>query len=170
MNKVDMPLNPYEPPRDDSSKALATSIHLRALRGPALGLLALAGLQLMFGLIAFVIAPLVIVIMFSITVVRSPESAPIILGGLFADAFEDAVSFLGLLVSTLSCLLIFRGARSMRRGEHYRRAKTAAVLSCIPFLSPIVYCGIPFGIWALVVLRRPEVRAEFERSPASLAE
>ena len=58
----------------------------------------------------------------------------------------------------------------MRLGQDYRRAKLAAILSCIPFLSPVMYCDIPFGIWALVVLRRQDVRTEFDQPTDSSAE
>jgi hypothetical protein len=51
----------------------------------------------------------------------------------------------------------------MRRGVRYRITMASAITSCIPFLSPMVYFGIPFGIWALVVLRRKDVRIAFQQ-------
>jgi hypothetical protein len=38
---------------------------------------------------------------------------------------------------------------------------TAAVLACVPMISPMIWIGIPFGVWAVIVLRRPSVRAAF---------
>jgi hypothetical protein len=43
-------------------------------------------------------------------------------------------------------------------------AVTAAIVSLLPFCSPVVLLGIPFGIWALVVLRRHDVREAFRRN------
>jgi hypothetical protein len=49
----------------------------------------------------------------------------------------------------------------MRHGENYGVALTAAILASIPLLSACIWFGISFGIWALIVLRRPAVRAAF---------
>jgi hypothetical protein len=57
--------------------------------------------------------------------------------------------------------LIAYGCLMMRRGKRYRISLAAAIMACIPFLSPFAYFGIPFGIWAVVVLRRKDVRAVF---------
>jgi hypothetical protein len=67
----------------------------------------------------------------------------------------------GLFLTNVSLFHTF-GALYMRRGVRYRLAMASAITSCIPLLSPMVYFGIPFGIWALVVLRRKDVRAAFE--------
>jgi hypothetical protein len=50
----------------------------------------------------------------------------------------------------------------MRRSVHYGRTVAAAIVACIPCLSPWVLLGIPFGIWALVVLCRRDVQAAFD--------
>jgi hypothetical protein len=58
-------------------------------------------------------------------------------------------------------LAIALGAISMIRLKNYRSAYTAAILSVIPICSPCFLLGIPFGIWAIVVLNRPEVKQRF---------
>lgn len=63
---------------------------------------------------------------------------------------------------SLPSLVIAYGAWCMRRGRNCRLSIAAAVIACIPFLSPWVFLGIPFGIWALVVLLRRDVRAAFD--------
>ena len=55
----------------------------------------------------------------------------------------------------------FIGAWNMRRGTRYRWAYLAAVLASIPMLTPVIWCGIPLGIWALVVLHHKDVKAVF---------
>lgn len=45
------------------------------------------------------------------------------------------------------------------RSLHICRA--AAVVACIPFLSPVVVLGIPLGIWAAVVLFQKRTAEEF---------
>jgi hypothetical protein len=39
---------------------------------------------------------------------------------------------------------------------------TAAILAMIPCLSSCCIVGLPLGIWALVVLSKPEVKSEFD--------
>jgi hypothetical protein len=53
------------------------------------------------------------------------------------------------------------GAISMIRRKNYGSAYTAAILSVIPVCSPCLVLGIPFGIWAIIVLNRPEVKQRF---------
>jgi O-antigen ligase len=53
------------------------------------------------------------------------------------------------------------GAYKMMRLESYSAAMTAAIISVIPLCSPCLIIGIPFGIWAIVVLNDPYVKAAF---------
>jgi tRNA A-37 threonylcarbamoyl transferase component Bud32 len=55
---------------------------------------------------------------------------------------------------------LIMGAVEMMRLRSYRLAVAAAVLALFPW-SPAWILGAPFGIWSLVVLRRPDVRAAF---------
>jgi hypothetical protein len=60
--------------------------------------------------------------------------------------------------------LIILGGLKMKNLQSYALAMTAAILAMIPCCS--CYCclvGLPAGIWALVVLFEPEVKAAFRR-------
>lgn len=61
-----------------------------------------------------------------------------------------------------TAILIAVGGAKMAFMESYSMARIAAALACIPLISPFVVWGIPFGIWALIVLRDPKVKAAFE--------
>jgi GYF domain 2 len=67
--------------------------------------------------------------------------------------------FFGLIMS----VLILAGALKMRLLRSYEFALTAAILSVVPCLTPCCgyIIGLTFGIWALVVLRRPGVKSQF---------
>ncbi len=56
--------------------------------------------------------------------------------------------------------LILLGAIKMKKLESYGLAMTASVLALLP-CSACCVVGLPFGIWALVVLNKPEVKAAF---------
>ena len=38
---------------------------------------------------------------------------------------------------------------------------TASILAVVPCVSPCCLVGLPIGIWALVVLSKPEVKSQF---------
>ncbi len=72
----------------------------------------------------------------------------------------------GLLIGSIvaliaSGLIVMAGAR-MRILRGYGFAMMGAILAVIPCISPCCLLGLPFGIWALIVLANPEVRAAFE--------
>jgi hypothetical protein len=53
------------------------------------------------------------------------------------------------------------GAVQMLNGKRYGWARLAAWLSVVPFTACCLIVGIPAGIWALIVLARPEIKAFF---------
>ncbi|MEM9586402.1 MAG: hypothetical protein AAGA03_03900 [Planctomycetota bacterium] len=62
-----------------------------------------------------------------------------------------------LLIHLVQCI----GAAQMAHRKSYRWAKASMGLSCVPFISPLGYLGIPFGFWGLVLLGREDYRALF---------
>ena len=60
-------------------------------------------------------------------------------------------------------VLILVGAQKMKALQSYEFALAAATLSMVPCLTPCCgyLLGVAFGIWALVVLRKPEVKSHF---------
>jgi len=57
---------------------------------------------------------------------------------------------------------IIWGSIAMVRLRGYGSAMVAAVLALIPVCSPCFVLGIPFGIWAIIILMRADVRARFQ--------
>jgi hypothetical protein len=120
----------------------------KALRGPSLVLLIL-GLGWGGGVILLaIVATLVVIVMLARGI--NVEIGDVV----------DTRGALQLLAALPSCFVAY-GAWCMRRGIRYRVSVVASILACIPLISPMVWIGIPFGIWAVIVLRRPEVRAAF---------
>ncbi len=62
----------------------------------------------------------------------------------------------------LLLIAVMAGCFQMLRVESYSSALTAAIISVLPFCSPGLVLGIPFGIWAIVVLNNPRVKAAFQ--------
>jgi predicted Zn finger-like uncharacterized protein len=68
----------------------------------------------------------------------------------------------GFLLTLAASIYVVMGANSMLQLKNHSIAKVGAILALIPCIGPC--CAIPtlpFGIWALVVLMRPEVKAAF---------
>ena len=80
---------------------------------------------------------------------------------------EQAVlvgAYIGIVVDVLAMIgqiVVIVGAVSMLKGQSYASAMAASVISVIPCLSACCVLGIPFGIWALVVLNDPGVKTAF---------
>ncbi|MCD6050789.1 MAG: transcriptional regulator, family protein [Verrucomicrobia bacterium] len=68
------------------------------------------------------------------------------------------LAVIGLLLLGMSALMIW-GAAKMREGRGYGLAILACILAMV--MAPANLIGLPVGIWALVVLLRPEVKAAF---------
>lgn len=98
--------------------------------------------------------------------------------GLIAAAAVDVVSFsIALLATTFSPrpedpalfaalhvvgFFVYVGAREMQRQGSYRWAVAAAVLAILPCHWGAII-GIPFGVWSLILLLKPEAKSQFQQ-------
>lgn len=146
-----MPDNPYRAPEEtpsvpEDAQARAALAKIRASIGPpAVALILLAALAL------------------AVDILWGIAGAVIFMNG--PTAQEDLMFFLPLVtftgIWTIAHLVVLDGALKMRAGRSHARAKRAAILAMVPIISPLVWFGIPFGIWAMIVLRRDDVRSAF---------
>ena len=58
-------------------------------------------------------------------------------------------------------VIVLIGAAKMQKLQNYQFALTASIVAMLPCISPCCVFGLPFGIWALVVLNKPEVKSQF---------
>lgn len=61
--------------------------------------------------------------------------------------------------------LIVYGAMEMLKLRNYNMAIAAAVVSLLPCTYCCCFINLAMGIWALVVLMKPEVKAAFNKGP-----
>ena len=134
----------YEP---DATRAAV----MDQIKGPAIGLMATAGIGA-----AFQVLGLVLNLMGAGmgALARGNQSMPNMMSGGIGAVF----SVIGLIMS----VVVFMGASKMKNAESYGFAMAAAIISMIPCVSPCCLLGLPLGIWALVVLMKPEVKAAFQ--------
>jgi len=79
----------------------------------------------------------------------------------FANMFSGVVGAIFNSIGILVSGLILFGAIKMRKLENYGLAMTTSILAMIPCISPCCLIGLPIGIWAVVVLSKPEVKSAF---------
>jgi hypothetical protein len=101
--------------------------------------------------------------------INNPANSPVAVSeaerlGYYTGQFAAIFVFL---LGLVSAPVIIYGAVKMFNGSSYGWAKAASILAIIPFTSCCFLIGAPIGIWALVVLSRPEVKMFFGRGGAN---
>jgi hypothetical protein len=82
-------------------------------------------------------------------------------GGAAPNFAFKAGTFAGTIIALCWAGIVLTGGYKMKQLEGLSHAKTAAIMAMIP-CNVCCLLGLPFGIWALVVLNRPEVRSAFK--------
>ncbi len=127
------------------TEAVTTAAQIEAVRQrlkiPARGLIAAGVLQVLFALGLLVVAMPAI----------ASEG-----GGL---AGYGAVGF-GAALLVVVASIVFLGANSMKKLRNYPFSVATGIVAAVT--GPAAILGLPFGIWALVILFRRDVRAAFE--------
>lgn len=127
---------------------------------PAVGLVVTAGLDALIAIVTMLLSILGISMIDAPTLAENPVNRAAI-ENLIGGGFLFVICVAGLVIDTI----IAYGAVKMMKLESYGFAVGAAILAIIPCVSsPCVILGLPFGIWALVVLMNSEVRNGFLRS------
>jgi hypothetical protein len=78
-----------------------------------------------------------------------------------ANLMSGAVGIISGIVGMVLDVIVLLGSMKMMKLESYGLALTASILALIPCTSPCCLLGVPFGIWALVVMNDEEVKAAF---------
>jgi hypothetical protein len=121
------------------------------VQGPAIGLMVVAvvgGLLQIASLIMRMVAPAIMASS------RMPNQA-------WASMFSGTIGVVSAVIGLLVSGVIFLGAMKMKSLESYGLAMAASIIAMIPCFSPCCLLGLPIGIWALVVLSKPEVKSAF---------
>lgn len=76
-------------------------------------------------------------------------------------AFGGAFGVVGSVIGLAIAGFILWVALQMKELKGWMLSAVASILAMIPCISPCCIIGLPIGIWALVVLMKPEVKAAF---------
>jgi len=149
------PLNPLRRPVPETS--------LQEVKNPAICLIVAGGLNVLLALYSIVKALFfpdnMDQLMASMPAMPDPQTQKFVTSMLHAMTGPLAVAFdvLGLVLS----VVVLVGAIRMLALRSYEYAFVAAILAMIPCVTPCCLLGLPFGIWALIVLRKPGIKDQF---------
>ncbi|MFW6051054.1 MAG: hypothetical protein ACODAU_07760, partial [Myxococcota bacterium] len=78
-------------------------------------------------------------------------------------AFGGGLAIAQNVVSLLVAGGVIYGALQMKQLRSHTLAIVGAALACIPFINPCCcLIGLPLGVWAIVVLVKPEIKAAYQ--------
>jgi hypothetical protein len=139
-------------PAGDATAARARALEM--VSGPAIGLIVTGILGIAAGVFGIL---WVAFMMGSAPALQgmTPEAARMF--HLLMGPVGIAARVVGIIVS----IFILIGAFRMQKLANYGLAMTAAIVAMVPCLSPCCIIGLPIGIWALVMLGKPEVKSQF---------
>ena len=122
--------------------------------GPGIGLIITGALNIVFS----IMRAFAMIAGFSIGAMQGGANNP----------FQQQMMALGGTVGAVTCvvgvlvgIVVLFGGLKMRKCESYGLCMTASILAMIPCLSICCVVGLPVGIWALVVISKPEVKSAF---------
>ncbi len=121
---------------------------------PAIGLMITGGLGLGINLFSLVLH------LVRTTQPPPPQGIPPELANMIEMLNGPAGIIFVLIGMALSAFVLF-GGMQMQRLHSRGIAIAAAIIAIVPCTSPCCLIGIPIGIWALVILSKPEVRSQF---------
>lgn len=142
--------NPYQPPVSQLPPSNAYS----TVQSPAVALIVVSSIAIFFGSVALVI-DLVLLLSGAVERLEAMNDGPI------SEYTQITVRSIWGIILVFASLFVLYGAIQMRRLRNFGTAQAAAIVAMIPMLGPCCLIGIPFGIWAFITLRRPEVQDAF---------
>ncbi len=129
--------------------------NLQKLRAPAIALIIAGSLNGMIGLLALLGG------LWRLSGMGEGRLLPVNEAERIGYVTSTVITYAASLLSLLLAPVIIYGAVQMMQAKKYKVARAAAILVIIPFTSCCCLVGIPVGIWALVTLGKPEVKAAF---------
>lgn len=123
--------------------------------GPAMGLIIMAVLGLALQILGIILN--IVGVSFP---PRPPDLNPEAMR--MFHLLSGVAGLVGGVIGIAVSVFIIYSALKMQKLTSHGLALAGAILAMVPCFSPCCLLGLPIGIWALVVLNKPEVRSQFE--------
>ena len=139
-------------PAGDGDRAAA----LRQVKGPAIALIVTAILGLMLVVVGLVINVLMLSgFQTGLQQINDPQVQKLL------SAMGGGLGIVQDIISGVAGVIVLLGALKMQKLQSHQFALTAGIVAMLPCISPCCVFGLPAGIWALVILNKPEVKSQF---------
>ena len=79
----------------------------------------------------------------------------------WVHAMSGGIGIVFNIIGMIMAVVVLLGALKMKKLESFGFAMTATIIAMVPCISPCCWIGLPIGIWALVILNKPEVKGAF---------
>ncbi len=122
------------------------------ISGPAISLIVVASISLLLVGIGLIFDAVILATGAADNMIQ-PQGMP--------KGTQIIIRFIWGILLFASNIVVLIGSIKMLQLKSYDFAKVCAIISVIPCVGPCCIVGIPFGIWALVILAKPEVRNAF---------
>ncbi|MFA9479298.1 hypothetical protein ACERK3_13485 [Phycisphaerales bacterium AB-hyl4] len=142
---------PASPPPEPTP--LTQEQAMAKVKPPAIALIVAAGIGMAYGLLMILLNALG---MTAGTVAGANDPANVA-----ATVVSGGAGIVMSMVGIAFGLVIIFGAIKMMQLQLWPLAIVASILAMIPCVSPCCLLGLPFGIWAIIVLANPQVKAAF---------
>ena len=119
---------------------------------PAIGLMVVSILQALLGAFMLVLN-LIGASIFAMS--QAAQNQP------FASLFSGTLGIINHILIILLAGFVLFSAIKMKRLENYGLAMAGSIVAMLPVSCPCCFGGLVFGIWSLIVLSKPEVKAVF---------
>ena len=147
--------DPYQPPQGFSNVGPGnTTSGGDSLRAPAIALIVVSAIAVCFGALGLV-GDFVMIATGAIDELEKANT-----GSISKHTTILIRVIWGILLLVASSFVLY-GATQMLRRKSFGTAQGAAIVAMIPLVGPCCVVGIPFGIWALIELKKPGVRETF---------
>jgi hypothetical protein len=130
----------------------------RKILGPAVALIVTAGIGMLLSLLSIAMSVFQVRLMSMIPARDESIEQALFSTPLFMGIFNIVPSLLGI---GIGAVIIF-GCVKMMRLENRGLAYAVCIMAMIPCVSPCCILGLPFGIWALVMLSDNDVKSAFQ--------
>jgi hypothetical protein len=152
----------HPPTLNPLTRAVPPSVALE-VKNPAICLIVSAGLNVLlafYGTIKALFFPENLdALMAQLPPISDPQAQKMVNSWLHLATGPLAIGsdIFGLVMSAI----VLMGAFRMRALRSYEFAFVAAIMAMIPCVTPCCVIGLPFGIWAVIALKKPGVKEQF---------
>ena len=145
------------PPSATAGSSASGQPPKQMVAGPAVGLIVTAGVGALMQVVGMVINLFGVGMGIAGAGAQGHQEMP-----QWVNAMSGGLGIFFNIIGLIMSVVVLLGALKMKQLQNYNFAMTATIIAMVPCISPCCWIGLPIGIWALVILVKPEVKAAFQ--------